>query len=89
MWICREVALLVEVVMDLAMKGGEFLQRSHAPEAQHRPLSSSERLVTVLEMVVQLSASFAFADGAEGFECRTVRCKPIGDDDLGLTVPPQ
>ena len=58
------MTFLVEVVVDGAVERGELLQRSHAPKAQHRPFSSSERLVTVLGPVVQPAASFAFADGA-------------------------
>jgi len=41
----REAAFLIEVVGDGRVDGGEFLQTSHAPEAQHGPLPSSERQV--------------------------------------------
>jgi hypothetical protein len=50
------VALLIEVVVDLRMNGGEFLQGLHSPEAVHRPLSSSEGQVTVLHPVIGPSA---------------------------------
>jgi len=40
-----EVALLVEVVVDLAVDRGELLECFHPPEPEHRPLSSSEALV--------------------------------------------
>lgn len=40
-----EMALLVEMVVDTGVDGDEFLQTSHAPEAQHRPFPSSERQV--------------------------------------------
>ena len=40
-----EVAFLVEVVVEGAVDGGELLEGLHLPEPQHRPLSSSERLV--------------------------------------------
>ena len=40
-----EAAFLVEVVVDRGMYGGEFLQCSHPPEAEHGPLPSSKRLV--------------------------------------------
>jgi len=40
-----EATLLIEVVMDRSMHGDEFLQASHAPEPQHRPLASSKRQV--------------------------------------------
>ncbi len=38
----EEGTFLTEVVVNGAMQGGEFLQTSHQPEAQHRPLASSE-----------------------------------------------
>ncbi len=40
-----EVAILIEVVVDRGMDGGEFLKGLHVPELRHRPLSSSERLM--------------------------------------------
>jgi hypothetical protein len=40
-----EVAFLVEMVVDERVDGGEFLQTSHPPEAEHCALSSSERQV--------------------------------------------
>ena len=40
-----EVAVQVEVVMDRGMGRGKFLESFYIPEARHRPLSSSERLV--------------------------------------------
>jgi hypothetical protein len=36
-----KVAFLVEVVMNRALYGGEFLQTSHLPKAKHRPFPSS------------------------------------------------
>jgi hypothetical protein len=52
-WPGSEVAFLVEVVVDRAVNRGEFLQTSHAPEPEHRPFSSSEWLVRILDAVVQ------------------------------------
>ena len=40
-----EVAILVEVVVDRGMGGGEFLQGLYISELRHRSFSSSERLV--------------------------------------------
>ncbi len=40
-----EVTVVVEVVMDRGMGGGEFLQGLDVPKPRHRTLSSSERLV--------------------------------------------
>ena len=43
----NQLMLLVEVTMDGAMHGDEFLQRPHAPEAKHWLLASPEWLVRV------------------------------------------
>ena len=40
-----EVAVLIEVVVDRGMGGGEFLQGLFIPEPGHRSFPSSERLV--------------------------------------------
>ncbi len=42
-----EVAVLVEVVVDRGMGGGEFLQGLYISELRHRSFSSSERLVGI------------------------------------------
>jgi len=46
------VALLIEVVVEAGVDRGELLQRLHSPKPQHRPLSSSERLVGVLDRLL-------------------------------------
>ena len=40
-----EMAVLVEMVVDRGMDGGELLESLNVPELGHRVLSSSERLV--------------------------------------------
>ncbi len=40
-----EVALLIEVIVDRGVGGGEFLQSLYISELRHRSFSSSERLV--------------------------------------------
>jgi hypothetical protein len=40
-----EVTVVVEVIVDRGMGGGELLESFHAPELCHRSFSSSERLV--------------------------------------------
>jgi len=47
-----EGAFLVEVIVNGAVDCGEFLQTSHPPETEHRPLSSSKWLVGILGSVV-------------------------------------
>jgi hypothetical protein len=39
------MAVLVEMIVERGMGGGEFLQGFDVPEPRHRPLSSSERLM--------------------------------------------
>ncbi len=48
-----EVAVVIELVMDRGVDGGEFLKGLHIPEPRHRPLSSSERLMRVLSPIVE------------------------------------
>jgi len=48
-----EVAVLVEVVVDRGMNGGEFLQGLYVLEPRHRSFSSSERLVRILGSIVE------------------------------------
>lgn len=44
---------LVEMIQYRSVDGGEFLQTSRSPEAEHRPLSSSQRQMGVLNTVVE------------------------------------
>jgi hypothetical protein len=48
-----KVAVLVEVVVDRGLGGGEFLQGLYVPEPRHRSFSSSERLVRMLGSIVE------------------------------------
>ena len=48
-----EVAVLVEVVVDRGMGGGEFLQGLYISELRHRSFSSSEGLVGILGSIVE------------------------------------
>ena len=41
-WSGVEAAFRIEEIVNRGVDGGELLQTSHAPEAKHRPLSSSE-----------------------------------------------
>ena len=53
-----EAALVVEVVRDRGMDGGEFLKTSHASEAEHCSLPSSKRKVRVLCAIVEPCSQF-------------------------------
>ena len=48
-----EVAVLVEVVVDRGMGGGEFLQGLYISELCHRSFSSSERLVGIFGSIFE------------------------------------
>ncbi len=81
-----ERAFLVEVVVDRAVNRGEFLQTSLPPKAKHRPLSSSEWLVRILDAIVQPAADLALVDGAQTLERDPIGSKPICHDLIDLTV---
>ena len=57
-----ETALLVEMVEDRGMDGGELLKTSHAPETLHRAFSSSEGEVGILYSIVEPSTGRLFVD---------------------------
>jgi hypothetical protein len=80
------VSFLVEVVVDRAVNRGEFLQTSHPSEPEHRPLSSSKRLVRILDTIVQPTADLSLVDGAQTLERGTIGSKPICHDLVDLSV---
>jgi hypothetical protein len=82
-----EVALLIEVVVDRGMGGGELLQATHPPEALHCPLSSSQRLMSIFDAVVQPAAGALAALDADDFQGRAIGAKPVYHNDLGPAVP--
>jgi len=73
-----EVAFLGKVVVERGVNGSELLQQPHLPEAQHRPLSSSERQMAVLGPVVGLAADLLLLGIAELGS--TVGVQAIGSD---------
>ena len=48
-----EMAVVVKMVVDRGVDGGEFLQGLDVSEPRHRPFPSSERLVRVLGPVIE------------------------------------
>ncbi len=46
-----EVTVLIEMIMDRGVDGGEFLKGLDVPEIRHRILSSSERRGTRWKMI--------------------------------------
>ena len=75
-----EVAVLVEVVVDRGMGGGEFLQGLYISELRHRSFSSSERLVGILGSIVEPPAALLIGSIADDLHRRSVRSKPVGYD---------
>jgi hypothetical protein len=74
------------MVADGGMDGGEFLQTSHPPEAQHRPFSSSEWLVRVLGPIVQPATRFLAMAGTDFPKSGTVGPEPVGYDRFRATM---
>ena len=65
-----EAVLLVSTEILLTRPGGEFLQTSHASEADHRPFSSSEKKIKKLRSAERVSFGHA----------ETLRGRPAGLD---------
>ena len=81
-----EAAVLVEVVGDGGVDGGEELKRLHPPEAEHRPLSSPERRVRVLDPVVRVPCRMLTLTRTEFPKRCSVGAQPVGDDLLRSPV---
>jgi hypothetical protein len=81
------VAFLVEMVMDGGMDGHEFLQTSHVPEAQHRPLPSSKWQVRILRPVVPPATRFLPVGRADRLQRGSIRAMQVGHEDMRPIVP--
>src|SRR6056297_880336 len=68
------------------MDGGEFLQTSHAPEPEHRPLPSSERQVRVLRSVVRPASGFLPIRRTQVLQRRAVGAQLVCHENLYATV---
>ena len=55
----------MEEFEDGGMYGGEFLETSHAPKSEFRPLSPSKRQVRILNRVIQSETIFLLTSFAE------------------------
>jgi hypothetical protein len=75
-----EGALGVEQVVDRGVNGGEFLQTSHPPEPQYRPLPSSEGLVKILRPVVGRTGGLLSITDAEVPKRSTIGPQAVGHD---------
>ena len=72
-----EVAVLVEVVVDRGMGGGEFLQGLYISELRHRCFSSSKRLVGILSPIVEPPTADLIGSIANYLHRRSVRPKLV------------
>ena len=78
-----EMALLIEMVVDLGMNRAEFLQRLHASKPLHGPFSSSKRLMRILGAIVEPTTGLP-AIGVDLFIAAD-KSKPVGDDSVGVS----
>ncbi len=67
-----EVAVVVEMIVDRGMGGGEFLQGLYVPELCHRTLSSPEWLVRILGPIVEPAPTFLIGGIADDVHRRAV-----------------
>ncbi len=67
-----EVAILVEMIMDRGVDGGEFLQGLYVPELCHRSFSSPERLVGILGSIVEPPTALLIGSIADILHRRSV-----------------
>jgi len=81
------MSLLIEMVADGGMNGGEFLQTSHAAEPLHGPFSSSKRQVRILRPIVHPAASFLLVSIAYTLQCRSIGSQFVGHQYMRATVP--
>ena len=72
--------------MDVGVDRGELLQRLHLPEPQHRPLSSSERQVAVLDPVVGPATHLLPITAAQLIHGRAVAAQAVGGDLIWRTM---
>ena len=78
------MTVLVEVIMDRSMGGGEFLQGLYVSEFRHRAFSSSERLVGILGSIVEPSPAYLTIHDSNDFHRGVVRENQV---ELGRGVP--
>ena len=81
-----EMALRIEVVVDLAVDGNEFLKCLRPTEFERRRLSSSKRLVGILGPIILPATDVAASEVADLPHRRAVGAQPVGDNDFGTAV---
>src|SRR5208337_703620 len=81
-----EMALLIEMVVDLGVNRAELLQRLRTSKPLHRPFSSSKRLMRILRAIVEATTDLLAIGVADLFHRRRIRAKTVGDDLLRSAV---
>ena len=81
-----EVAFLIEEVVDRAVDGGEFLKRLHPEKPLHRPFSSSEGLVGILDPVGQPASGLLATGGANRLQRGAIGSQTVGDDGAAAAL---
>ena len=79
-WSIDEVAFGIEVVLNVGVDGGEFLQRLHSSKSEHRPFSSSEGEVAVLGSIVGVPTNLLLLRIANVIHRSPIGFQPVGDD---------
>ena len=74
------------MVENRGVDGGELLERSHAPVAEHRSFSSPKWQVRILRAIVQPAASFLAICGSDFPQRCAVGSQPVRDDHPRATV---
>ena len=81
-----EVALQIEVVVDLAVDSDEFMEPLRPTQFEHRGFSSSKRLMAILGPIFLPLADFPAFEVADFPHGRAPRAQRVGDDDLRTAV---
>lgn len=69
------------------MDGGEFLRNSHPSESLHRPFSSSQWLIGILDPVDEPSAGLLVPGHTCFHEPGVIWSKSISDADIPMAKP--
>jgi len=82
-----KASVLIEMVVNGSVDSNEFLQGSHAPEANHCTFSSSEWLIRILGLIVTPAARFLPIRVANNFYCNAVRSQFVGHQAMRVAMP--
>jgi hypothetical protein len=82
-----EMALKGEVIVDVGMDAGEFLESFHPPKPEHRSFSSAKAEMAIFGAVVQPPANFPPVEIAQvAHRCR-IGSEAVGDNLHGRIHP--